>query len=73
MENFIRKFEVTKKLNSRTKIYISEILTPKFLFFFYQGIHYVFALIPLKLEGIQVDVMLVTIFKINKKQKSMKK
>lgn len=54
MENFIREFEVIKKLNghSRTKIYISEILTPKFLFFFYQGIHYVFALIPLKLERI---------------------
>lgn len=54
MENLSRKFEIIKTLNghSRTKKYISEILTPTFLFYFHQGIHYVFVLITLKLEEI---------------------
>lgn len=54
MENFTRKFEIIKKLNahSRIKKYIPEILTPRFLFYFYQGIHYVSLLITLKSQGI---------------------
>lgn len=48
MENFTREFDVKKiKRIFRTKRYTLDILTPKFFFCFYHGIHYVFALITL--------------------------
>lgn len=64
-----------KKLNRHSKIkrYMSEILTPKFLSYFYPGIYYVFALTTFKLGETEVDIILGTIFRINKIQKSMKK